>query len=234
MYCPECQSEYRQGFTRCADCDVDLVYGLETTASAANVGDDFRVIWRSVDQQSCVSVCYQLQDLGISYKVAETPGALGPNMRIAKRFELAVSSADCERAKSALGIEEDPPATLSEAEWQAMEEPEGPDQRQEPGAAEQEGPHDLDERAVEASFADMQARRDAFFRFWYPEDATVQIWSREGAEDISGAIEMALKENLIHCRLDVDSGSCKVFVLPQDETRARDIVREITDGVPPE
>src|SRR4029077_1092326 len=25
MFCPECKAEYRQGFTRCADCDVDLV-----------------------------------------------------------------------------------------------------------------------------------------------------------------------------------------------------------------
>ena len=25
MICPQCGSEYREGFTRCADCDVDLV-----------------------------------------------------------------------------------------------------------------------------------------------------------------------------------------------------------------
>jgi hypothetical protein len=25
MICPSCESEYRDGFTRCADCDVDLV-----------------------------------------------------------------------------------------------------------------------------------------------------------------------------------------------------------------
>lgn len=28
MFCPECRAEYREGFTRCADCDVDLVAEL--------------------------------------------------------------------------------------------------------------------------------------------------------------------------------------------------------------
>jgi len=25
MFCPECRAEYRPGFTRCSDCDVELV-----------------------------------------------------------------------------------------------------------------------------------------------------------------------------------------------------------------
>jgi hypothetical protein len=28
MFCPECRAEYRAGFTRCSDCDVDLVQEL--------------------------------------------------------------------------------------------------------------------------------------------------------------------------------------------------------------
>ena len=26
MYCPKCRSEYREGFVRCADCDLPLVF----------------------------------------------------------------------------------------------------------------------------------------------------------------------------------------------------------------
>lgn len=28
MFCPECRTEYRPGFTRCSDCDVDLVHEI--------------------------------------------------------------------------------------------------------------------------------------------------------------------------------------------------------------
>ncbi len=28
MFCPRCRTEYRQGFTRCSDCDIDLVSTL--------------------------------------------------------------------------------------------------------------------------------------------------------------------------------------------------------------
>jgi len=31
MICPLCQAEYRQGFTRCADCDLELVDSLPVT-----------------------------------------------------------------------------------------------------------------------------------------------------------------------------------------------------------
>src|SRR5215470_7638594 len=31
MFCPECRAEYRPGFTRCSDCDVDLVHELPKT-----------------------------------------------------------------------------------------------------------------------------------------------------------------------------------------------------------
>ena len=33
MFCPECRAEYRPGFTRCADCDVDLVQELPVELS---------------------------------------------------------------------------------------------------------------------------------------------------------------------------------------------------------
>lgn len=233
MFCPQCKVEYRKGFTRCADCDVDLVHELEMTARDPTANKEFRTVWRGVEQAECVSVCYQLQDLSIPYNVTELSGSRRLRMDVTRRYELAVSTEDYERAKSALGIEDDPPEMLSESEWQKMGEPQGPkdweqlessEQQELPGANEFSGPDSL---------PDTPERRDAYFRYWYSDDATVRIWSGGGDEDISGAIEMALNENLIHCRVDSDGGNNKVvFVMPADEARAREIVREIREGSP--
>ena len=45
MYCPECRSEYREGFTKCADCGVELVSSLPPEPEV-----------RSADEVECVVV----------------------------------------------------------------------------------------------------------------------------------------------------------------------------------
>lgn len=46
-------------------------------------------------------------------------------------------------------------------------------------------------------------------------------------------IEASLRENNIYSRTDVlEDGSRKVFVMPNDEARAREIVHEIKDATP--
>ena len=48
MFCPLCKAEYRQGFTRCADCDVELVPALEAE-TAAESGGPVVVLWQGED-----------------------------------------------------------------------------------------------------------------------------------------------------------------------------------------
>jgi hypothetical protein len=40
MYCPNCLAEYRAGFTRCPDCDVELVPELIETEQGQLAGDE--------------------------------------------------------------------------------------------------------------------------------------------------------------------------------------------------
>src|SRR5438105_1100524 len=55
----------------------------------------------------------------------------------------------------------------------------------------------------------------------------------EGAE-AREIIEMSLKENDIRMRWEMQGGKPQLFVLPEDEERAKEIVREIVEGAPPE
>jgi len=223
LYCPNCGAEYREGYSSCSDCHVLLV--RERPRQKAFTPDS-RVVWRGNRQQDGVFLGYELQDLGIVYEVRDTPASLALRMDINRRYEIAVASSDYERAKSGLAFEADPPGTISEAEWQKMGE--------ETDASEEE-PYVFRETLGMESLPDTPARRDAYFRDWYPEDATVQIWSGGGNEDISGGLEMALKENLIHCRVDGEGDDKKIiFVMPEDEARAREIVREMIEGTPME
>jgi|ERR1700736_6717946 len=78
MFCPECKAEYRPSFTRCADCDVDLVATLPEakpeSSDRSNVQGDLsnlQEVWAGDDQQSCVATCLTLKDAGIPYEVAQ-------------------------------------------------------------------------------------------------------------------------------------------------------------------
>ena len=66
---------------------------------------------------------------------------------------------------------------------------------------------------------------------WYPEDATSLAWEGDPAE-WRRVIEMSLLEHDIPMRWELQDGRAQLFVLPADEERAEEIVREILQGEP--
>ncbi len=67
---------------------------------------------------------------------------------------------------------------------------------------------------------------------WYPEDADAQVWLGETvAVDFLIA---ALHENGIRCRVERNGSRARLFVLPEDEAKAGEIVREVVEGKLPE
>lgn len=67
MFCPECKSEYRPGFTHCSACDVALVPQLP---DAPPVGfDKLKNVWTGKDQERCLELCEDFKAAGIPFKV---------------------------------------------------------------------------------------------------------------------------------------------------------------------
>jgi hypothetical protein len=67
MFCPECRSEYREGYLRCADCGVDLVEQLpeEEPAARARSGGPPVVVFVSGDIHEAALVRSLLEGSGI-------------------------------------------------------------------------------------------------------------------------------------------------------------------------
>ena len=65
------------------------------------------------------------------------------------------------------------------------------------------------------------------------EQATVGVWAGSDRR-IRQFITAALQENEIPIRIDDNADQTVVYVPPSHAKRAREIIREITEGVPPE
>lgn len=67
----------------------------------------------------------------------------------------------------------------------------------------------------------------------HPEDASCEIWSGDD-EHTAQFLSDCLRGIGIACVVFADDGKARVLVLPETETRAREIVHEVVDGAPPE
>lgn len=67
MFCPECKAEYRIGFTRCSDCDVELVEHLvvDTGHDKDALELDYVVIHTTQNQLEADQICSFLRGNGI-------------------------------------------------------------------------------------------------------------------------------------------------------------------------
>jgi hypothetical protein len=104
MFCPECKAEYRAGFTRCADCDVDLVADLSESkpdsGDHSNLQGDFpnlQEVWTGDDQQGCVATCLTLNEAGIPYEMVQRKKQFLKGDE--RHFKIAVPSSFYKQAK---------------------------------------------------------------------------------------------------------------------------------------
>ncbi len=103
MFCPKCKTEYRPGFTRCADCGSDLVERLPEEPRPIRSGQTGEVrpvpILQTHDQSDVLSIRMALDSEGIEYILQ---GETLSGLRHSDPVVLLVSQDDVERAKGAL------------------------------------------------------------------------------------------------------------------------------------
>ena len=215
MFCPQCGAEYRPGFTRCSDCDVDLVATPPDAAdSEAEVSDgDMEEVWKGEDQNEFVFACERLKAAAVPFRVLQQPREYA--RRAEGPFTINVPTKFATQAKSIVGASEADSFDESNSEDESASE------------SEMELPAEDDASDEEVGDSYKGSRED-----WYPEDATVEIFS-EASSQYAWMIEMSLKENDIRSRKETEGDGSRIFVAPEDESRAREIIREITEAQPP-
>ena len=216
MICPKCKAEYRRGFTRCADCDVELVDRQEgesaesETAIPGSTDDPFCYFWQGEDPRIHAEICQLLNDQNIPHKTIRRQDHLF-NLSSKSAFQVGVPYSLFEKAEAivaeAYGSDDERIPEATEEKPSPLELPESTGFNMSPGGG--------------------------ISRDWYPEDASVEVWSSDYLSP-GNVIALSLSENLIRCRFDKKEGKNAIFVLPEDEARAREIVREVLEGAPPE
>ena len=231
MICPVCKAEYRPGFTRCADCEVPLVwephYAQQPADAPAQPGDPnedpFCSFWKGDNARVHAELCAVLDEAGIPHNTVFRRDHLF-NLSNNPALELGVPFSLFEKAenavKEAFGMDDDGSPRLLEAP------PPVPDRKQ--------LPEPLPEMLTPAESEDIPGPPTAGDEAgWFEEDATAKVWETETGEP-SDFLVAALHENGIRCRAERDASNAAVYVLPEDEDRASELVREVVEGKPPE
>ncbi|HKV24826.1 MAG TPA: hypothetical protein VJN93_09575 [Candidatus Acidoferrum sp.] len=255
MFCPVCQAEYRDGFYRCADCDVELVHELPAHAlipsrpledPSISDEDPFCSFWQGDDPRIHAEICELLSNEKIPHRTIRRADHLF-HIFSYPAFQVGIPFSMFDRAetiiKEAYGSEEaaDPASRILPADASQIPgtrfDPEGlaPSSRRIALQSQGDFPapaNELSDSASESAghrgIRTSSARRAADL-----DEAQTEIWSGDDP-DTAEFIGAALQTNEILCRRDARAGKHLVYVFPEDEPPAREIVREVVEGVPPE
>src|ERR1700693_2373295 len=205
MICPNCKCEYIRGVTQCADCGVTLVDALDPSAPDTQDGQGIVSVWEGNDPSESAAVKDALEKAGIPVIDQESAGYfIFPSMR--PKTEIYVSSKNVEEAKKVLLDLEawDDPEEMSEGERESLELPES----------------DIPE-------SDEQASRllDSSDN-WDEDDPVAEVWNGD-KEEFADTLTVCLREIGIGSRKLSEAGHWRLVVRPEQESRAKEVVREV-------
>ena len=211
MLCPNCKTEYRDGFTRCSDCGAQLVEQLAAPVptNRPQTADGPELLWTGSELPISGAITTALDKAGIPYHtrtrdVGLLPGLSQPVYAIfipARHHAVAHSALD-----DALRQFEEGP---SQADEDAAETESATESQEEDDATPDDIPGNYD-----------------------PNEATAEVWSG-GDADIKNMLIASLHENGIGCELTGEDNFA-ILVMPAAAQRAREIVREVIEASPPD
>jgi Putative prokaryotic signal transducing protein len=224
MFCPVCKAEYRLGFTRCSDCDVDLVESLaEVTDIEQREADESAALaWTGNSSLDQDLVCRDLDEARIFYyrrKHDVNSGLITGRPLCA----VLVHERDRDRAQDVIKNLEREFASYSRAKNAGEDRATA-----EPVVEEETALPDSSDSADDGRDAPDDITPD-----FNLEQATAEVWSGEQKE-MAEMLQACLRENGVGCVIDDSGGSTRIRVVPESEARAREIIREVIEGTPPE
>jgi hypothetical protein len=105
MICPKCKVEYREGFTKCSDCDVALVDKLDSSSKGAESSKHDRpaLAWRGDDPVVFSAVLAALGDEEIpNYEMSDHEQLPFEPAIPRPQYAIFVRQEDVSRAKKAI------------------------------------------------------------------------------------------------------------------------------------
>jgi len=241
MFCPACKTEYRPGFTKCADCGVDLVSTLPADSPAANENaitnsEGLELLWSGQNEPLSNRIDSALDTAHIFHTVTAKGLGLLPTYPGSVTF-VWIDPKDRLAARAILEKVLDNPETV-DSQFQdevvaesARVNPLGLDRHVFNRASDQRS--DETEDALPESADSGEPTPDDIVEDFDPDDATADVWSGDD-KDLANYINVALEGVGVGSVVREDAGKTHVYVLPAQEKRAREIVREILEGTPPQ
>jgi hypothetical protein len=212
MFCPVCKAEYREGFHECSDCHValvDLLPPKNADGSASSAGSQgVEILWSGYNARVRDEIGAALDAAQIPYTDQSREVNWLPALEQRAPCEIWILRADHDAASKV--ISESFPEIADAADLSDAQELADPS-----GQTEGEAPTD-----------DLPPE-------FYPEDATCEVWSGEDSYTAQ-FLSDSLRGVGIGCVVSGDDNKAHVFVLPDAEARAREVVREVVEGAPPQ
>jgi hypothetical protein len=180
----------------------------------ANLSDDVRIVplWRGNDPAECEKIKEALENADIPFTEPDTKGSFS-FIAAEQRMEIRISEADLERARKILldldGRVDPGELTPEELETLVLPESDGQDS------------------------ADPESQLENSSEDWHEDDPAAEVWSGE-SEEFAGNLIACLREIGIASRKISEEGRWRLVVRPEQESRAKEIVREVVEASPPE